>query len=114
MELVQKLSWNKRNTEVETKEILVLNPKKCWACNPKLISREMHLLFRKVPTLQKVIATGNQIFQYWDNADDWLKYVYDYYKMIRVQNKESKINIQFYQFEYEKGKGTQIGLVRET
>ena len=40
--------------------------------------------------------------------------VYNYYKMIRVQNKESKINIQFYQFEYEKGKGTQIGLVRET
>ena len=75
MEPVQKLSWNKRNPEVETKEILVLNPKKCWACNPKLISREMHLLFWKVPTLQKVIATGNQIFQYWDNADDWLKYI---------------------------------------
>ena len=112
MEPVQKLSWNKRNPEVETKEILVLNPKKCWACNPKLISREMHLLFRKVPTLQKVIATGNQIFQYWENTDDWLEY--NYYKMIRVQNKESKINIQFYQFEYEKGNGTQIGLVRET
>ena len=107
IELEQKKywGWNKRNPSFESKEMLGVQPETHLAWNASSFPKSANTAESDCHREPNILILG---------YCRWLAEVYNYYKMIRVQNKESKINIQFYQFEYEKGKGTHIGLVRET
>ena len=91
--------WNKRNPSFESKEMLGVQPKTHLAWNASSFPKSANTAESDCHREPNISILG---------YCRWLAEVYNYYKMIRVQNKESKMNIQFPSLNMKKERGLRL------